>query len=188
MLPKESGRRAGSAAMASKTSYVRIAAFAAVTVGVLLVMHVRRTPQSGPAATQQEGAVASDQPLSANWPLGVYSDNKEWLTFHELMVKELRNSEKEQARALNSHHTPQDTMLASATDMIRLRRASSLYSTATASQSSGGAPYTATRATGLAAQRVRTSSGDTSASGAAQPSLSAVRHRRALSFCRIPVF
>jgi len=68
-----------------------------------------------------------------------------------------------------------------AAEMIRLRRDSSSYSTATASQNSGEAPYTATRAIGPAAQRVRTSSGDISASGAAQPSPSAVRHRRELS-------
>ena len=82
--------------MASKTSYVRIAAIAAATVAVLFVMHARRAPRRQPAAAQQDG-VGSDQALSVNWPLGVYSDNKEWLTFHELMVKELRDSEKEQA-------------------------------------------------------------------------------------------
>ncbi len=105
--------------MASKTSYVRIAAFAAVTVAVLLVMHVTRTARDGPAAPQQD-AVASDQPLSANWPLGVYSDNKEWLTFHELMVQELRDSGKEQACALIPHPTPH-TMLASPQHSAPLR-------------------------------------------------------------------
>ena len=74
--------------MVLKTSYARLAALAAAVVAILLVMHAR---QRQPAAAIDSAAINS----SENWPLGVHADNKEWLTFHEKMVSELRSSEKE---------------------------------------------------------------------------------------------
>ena len=149
---------------------MRVVILGAATVAVLFVLHAFRKQ---PAATRQD-AVASREPLSENWPLGVYSDNKEWLTFHELMVKELRDSEKQKACPIEPNPTPNPsttpTLVPSLRGSCKRHRASSSYFMETASRSSGEAPSTAILVIARAVQRALTSSRDILGSGAAQPS------------------